>query len=67
MWKIRRPTTTILGKINGFACGIMVIFFSLLGYCAKGRIYVLGIIAGIALIFLTLFFKVSDTNHQKKP
>jgi Na+/proline symporter len=64
MWEIKRPRTTTLGKIGGFVTGIMVTLLSWLGWCAKGREYVLGVIAGIALILLTLFSKVSDTKRQ---
>jgi Na+/proline symporter len=59
--------TTTLGKIGGFIGGITVTLLSWLQYCAKGRKFVLGgVIAGIAIILLALFSKVSDTKRQKK-
>jgi hypothetical protein len=59
--------TTALSKICAIFVGIMLILVNWFQCAAKGRQYVLGIIAGIALILLALFFKVSDTKRQKKP
>lgn len=67
MWKIRRPMVTTLGKVVGLFTGIMVTLQSWLLCCAKGRKFILGVIAGIGVILLALFSKVSDTNRQKKP
>jgi hypothetical protein len=66
MWKIRRPMTTTFSKISSLITGIMFTLLSWLLCYAKGRIFVLGVIAGMALILLALFSKVSDTQHQKR-
>jgi Mg/Co/Ni transporter MgtE len=63
MWKIRRPMTTALGKLCGLFTGITFTLLSWLRYCYKGRKFVLGIIAGLLVILLTLFSKVSGTKR----
>ena len=67
MWKIRRPMVSNLGKALGLFNGIMLTLLSWLLCYAKGRKFVLGVIAGIGVILLALFSKVSDTKRQKKP
>ncbi len=68
MWKIRRPTTTTLGKIGGITSSITATLLSWLQYSAKGSKFALGVMAAsIAITLFLLVSKVSDTNHQKKP
>jgi hypothetical protein len=66
MWKIRRPVTTTFSKISSLITGIIFTLLSCLLYYAKGRRFARGIMAGIVVVLLALFSKVSDTQHRKK-
>jgi hypothetical protein len=54
----------MLIKINGIFVGVVFTLLNLLLYDAKGREFVPGVIAGIALILWALYSKVSDTKKR---
>lgn len=63
MWKIRRPITTALNKTLSLVTGIMVTLLSWFLCYAKGKIFVLGIVAGISAVLFALFSKVSEKKR----
>ena len=68
MWKIRRPTRSMLCKVLCIFNGVVCTFIGWVHYSAKGKMYVLGMVVmimGLISIFLWLFVKGSkSSNHQ---